>query len=407
MLGLVLDGAIAAVLLVAVGLGLRLQRSLTLLRSGDGELERLIVALDAATQRSAAALDGLKQAAATAEERLATVQRLVDDLQFLTSRGEQLADRTRGADPQRAAAGAATGAAGEGRAGGPAAAGRPDHRSRARLEHPAMRRSPARPGLASPKGSRRARGIVAVLMVAVGGLAVARLAVVVDGVIELLAADPAPLAENHAPPASPEPAWVALPEPAAGPEPPSAERDAAPADDRRPTAASPPDAAIPRLDPTRLTASEIALLHQLAARRAALEERSRELDQREALIETAAADLAEQIARLAALRTEIEAVVERHDAAEDAKLTSLVKIYETMKPKAAAEIFDRLEMPVLIRVVERMREAKSADVLARMDPVKAKQVTDRARQTQPAPRSPRPPRRRGATTARGRRLSAA
>ena len=42
---------------------------------------------------------------------------------------------------------------------------------------------------------------------------------------------------------------------------------------------------------------------------------------------------------------------------------------------SAAEIFDRLEMPVLIRVVERMREAKSADVLARMDPVKAKQVT--------------------------------
>jgi flagellar motility protein MotE (MotC chaperone) len=46
-----------------------------------------------------------------------------------------------------------------------------------------------------------------------------------------------------------------------------------------------------------------------------------------------------------------------------------------MKAKAAAEIFNRLEMPVLIRVVERMHEAKSADVLARMDPVKAKQVT--------------------------------
>ena len=46
-----------------------------------------------------------------------------------------------------------------------------------------------------------------------------------------------------------------------------------------------------------------------------------------------------------------------------------------MKAKAAAEIFNRLEMPVLIRVVERMREPKSADVLARMDPLKAKQVT--------------------------------
>jgi flagellar motility protein MotE (MotC chaperone) len=93
------------------------------------------------------------------------------------------------------------------------------------------------------------------------------------------------------------------------------------------------------------------------------------------LVEGAAADLEQQIARLSALRDEIAAAVAAHDAAEDAKLASLVKIYETMKPKAAAEIFDRLEMPVLIEVIERMREVKSADVLARMNPVKAKQVT--------------------------------
>jgi flagellar motility protein MotE (MotC chaperone) len=70
-----------------------------------------------------------------------------------------------------------------------------------------------------------------------------------------------------------------------------------------------------------------------------------------------------------------------------------------MKAKAAAEIFNRLEMPVLIRVVERMHEAKSADVLARMDPVKAKQVTtELARRSKlleaasPGPRAPRRPR---------------
>jgi hypothetical protein len=93
MLGLLLDGAIALGLLAVVGLGLRLKRNLASLRSGDGELERLVVALDGATERSAAALHGLKQAAATAEGRLAAIQRLVDDLQFLTGRGEQLADR--------------------------------------------------------------------------------------------------------------------------------------------------------------------------------------------------------------------------------------------------------------------------------------------------------------------------
>jgi hypothetical protein len=93
MLALVLDGSVAILILAALGLGLRLQRSLRQLRSNDGELGRLILALDGASERSAAAIDGLRQAAADADERLAGAQGLVDDLRFLTSRGEQLADR--------------------------------------------------------------------------------------------------------------------------------------------------------------------------------------------------------------------------------------------------------------------------------------------------------------------------
>ena len=54
---------------------------------------------------------------------------------------------------------------------------------------------------------------------------------------------------------------------------------------------------------------------------------------------------------------------------------SLVKIYEKMKPKDAAQVFERLEMPVLLKVIERMKEAKTAPILAAMDPGKAKAVT--------------------------------
>jgi flagellar motility protein MotE (MotC chaperone) len=131
----------------------------------------------------------------------------------------------------------------------------------------------------------------------------------------------------------------------------------------------------PRLALDRLSQSEIEVLQQLAERRAALDRREQQLDQRAALLTTAEANVATQLERLEQLRAEIAATIATHDAKEDAKLASLVKIYETMKPKAAAEIFDRLEMPILIRVVERMRAPKSADVLARMDPAKAKQVT--------------------------------
>jgi len=97
MLSLVVDGALAALLLAALGVGLRLLRSLRQLRAEDNEIARLIAALDAASGRAAAALDGLRQAAEATGGRLAGelagAQRLLDDLQFLTARGEQLADR--------------------------------------------------------------------------------------------------------------------------------------------------------------------------------------------------------------------------------------------------------------------------------------------------------------------------
>jgi Domain of unknown function (DUF6468) len=97
MLPLLVDGLIVVLLLVVLGRGVRLQRTLRDLRSGDGEIERLIAALDRASARAQAALDGLRQTTGATSERLAgqlaSAQRLLDDLQFLSSRGEQAADR--------------------------------------------------------------------------------------------------------------------------------------------------------------------------------------------------------------------------------------------------------------------------------------------------------------------------
>jgi flagellar motility protein MotE (MotC chaperone) len=220
------------------------------------------------------------------------------------------------------------------------------------------------------------------LLGAIGVLAAAKIAMLVEDALRMLA-DPAlpavrVVAGEAAAPADMEPA--AGPREAASPAP-TAEHEA---DDPRPQAAArAPAGPARRLALDRLSQSEIEVLHQLAERRAALDRRERQLDRLAALLATAEANLAAQLERLEQLRAEIAATVAAHDAKDEAKLADLVKIYETMKPKAAAEIFNRLEMPILIRVVERMRTPKSADVLARMDPAKAKQVTaELARRTE-------------------------
>jgi flagellar motility protein MotE (MotC chaperone) len=103
------------------------------------------------------------------------------------------------------------------------------------------------------------------------------------------------------------------------------------------------------------------VFQRLTERREELDRRARELDQK--------------VAELTELRTNIEGLLRQVDEKQTAQLESLVKIYETMKPKDAARIFEALEMPVLLDVMERMREGKSAPILAAMDPLKAKEVT--------------------------------
>lgn len=93
MLPLVLDGLLLVLLFAVLALGVRLRVGLRRLHREVGGLEESIGALDAASSRSETALDGLARGAERAAEQLSSTQRLLDDLRFLTERGEQIADR--------------------------------------------------------------------------------------------------------------------------------------------------------------------------------------------------------------------------------------------------------------------------------------------------------------------------
>lgn len=128
-------------------------------------------------------------------------------------------------------------------------------------------------------------------------------------------------------------------------------------------------------DPLSYTDEEIELLQSLAKRRDELEARERGLSEREALIAATEKRIDGKLEELRQVQATIEALVKQHDAEQDAQLSNLVKIYENMKPKDAAQIFEDLEMDVLLDVVERMKERKVAPVLALMNPEKAREVT--------------------------------
>ena len=117
------------------------------------------------------------------------------------------------------------------------------------------------------------------------------------------------------------------------------------------------------------------LLQHFAERRAEIERRTKEMEQREALLAAAEKRIDQKVAEMEKVRGDIQKLMNQGDEKQSAQLESLVKIYETMKPKEAARIFEELEMPVLLGVIQKMKEQKTAPILAAMDPVKAKEVT--------------------------------
>ncbi len=131
--------------------------------------------------------------------------------------------------------------------------------------------------------------------------------------------------------------------------------------------------------------TELDVLQKLQERRATLDARERDIDRREALQKAAENQIERKITEMKTLQSTIEGLLRQYNDQEDAKMRSLVKIYENMKPKDAAKIFEQLEMPIMLEVVERMKEQKVAPILAEMDPTKARNLTSELAQRRQMP----------------------
>ena len=128
-------------------------------------------------------------------------------------------------------------------------------------------------------------------------------------------------------------------------------------------------------DISSMSESEVALLQKLAGRRQELELEAKKLETRESLLIAAEKRVEERIARLKEIETSVAVLIEKFDKQEEARFTRLVQVYESMKAKSAAAIFDQLDMEVLLAVARRMDEAKMAEILSKMNAQSAKKLT--------------------------------
>jgi len=121
----------------------------------------------------------------------------------------------------------------------------------------------------------------------------------------------------------------------------------------------------------------------LGERREVLELRGTQLETQDALMLAAEQRLNERVAELRQLETTVNELLGRLDEEQERRVNSLVDVYQRMRAKDAAEVFDGLDDGVLVQVASRMRQANLAEVMGRMNPDRARALTqmlaDRAR----------------------------
>lgn len=128
-------------------------------------------------------------------------------------------------------------------------------------------------------------------------------------------------------------------------------------------------------DPTLFTQEEIDLLQNLSVRRGELDRKEQRLDERESLLAAAEARIDAKIEEMKSLKEAIDGLVKTKEEQEDDRIKKLISVYEKMKPKDAARIWNDLDMNILLQVALGMREANTAAVLSQMTPDRARALT--------------------------------
>ena len=125
-----------------------------------------------------------------------------------------------------------------------------------------------------------------------------------------------------------------------------------------------------------LSPAELQVLQSLGERRGQLDAREQSMETQLALMAAAEAKLDAKVKALNGLKSDIEGLMGQADAAENAEVARMVKVFETMKPKDSAARMTVLDDSVRLPIAAAMKERALSAMLAAMPPNEAKKLTE-------------------------------
>jgi flagellar motility protein MotE (MotC chaperone) len=121
--------------------------------------------------------------------------------------------------------------------------------------------------------------------------------------------------------------------------------------------------------------SEKQLLQQLRQRRKEIESYKDKLPAEKMALESIKQYIDNRLNMLENVQNQLRPQLHNNNQNDDKKIQKLVKVYESMKPKEAAKIFNDLQIGVLVELALNMKESRLAAILSEMTPEKARELT--------------------------------
>jgi flagellar motility protein MotE (MotC chaperone) len=130
-------------------------------------------------------------------------------------------------------------------------------------------------------------------------------------------------------------------------------------------------------DSLNINKTRVEILSTLSEREKEINKKQVNLDSREKMVKALEKQLAQKAEDLEKLKIAVESLSRDHNAGKDKNFKNLLITYESMKPAAAAKVFNELPMETLLGIVKNMNPKKLSLIMSSMSIDKVKSLTNR------------------------------
>ena len=126
-----------------------------------------------------------------------------------------------------------------------------------------------------------------------------------------------------------------------------------------------------------ISPGEYKTLQDLGTRRQQLDAWQAQLNSQTQLVQAADGKLDSRIQQLTALKAQIQALIDQASKTQSDDTNRMIKVYEAMKPQAAAQVLTTMADDVRLPIAAGMKDRALAAVLAVMTPDAARELTEK------------------------------